>query len=104
MPNKKTSDEQQATTQMIYTLTPNPSLDLSLEVNGLKGGSIGKIISSRRDAGGKGINVSRALAVLDKRSIALAFSGGTVVEQITGARPKSSFEEMAQKLVDGGRG
>ena len=29
----------------------------------------------------------------------LAFKGGTVVEQITGARPKSSFEEMAQKLV-----
>lgn len=29
----------------------------------------------------------------------LAFKGGTVVEQITGARPKSAFEEMAQKLV-----
>ena len=29
----------------------------------------------------------------------LAFKGGTVVEQITGARPKSAFEEMAQKLI-----
>ena len=29
----------------------------------------------------------------------LAFKGGTVVGQITGARPKSAFEEMAQKLV-----
>jgi len=29
----------------------------------------------------------------------LAFKGGTVVEQITGARPKSAFEEMVQKLV-----
>jgi thioredoxin 1 len=29
----------------------------------------------------------------------LAFKGGTVVEQITGARPKSAFQEMAQKLV-----
>ena len=29
----------------------------------------------------------------------LAFKGGTVVDQITGARPKSAFEEMAQKLV-----
>ena len=29
----------------------------------------------------------------------LAFKGGTVVEQITGARPKSAFEDMAQKLV-----
>ncbi len=29
----------------------------------------------------------------------LAFKGGNVVEQITGARPKSAFEEMVQKLV-----
>ena len=29
----------------------------------------------------------------------LAFKGGTVVEQITVARPRSSFEEMAQKLL-----
>jgi len=29
----------------------------------------------------------------------LAFKGGTVVEQITGARPRSAFEEMVQKLV-----
>ena len=29
----------------------------------------------------------------------LAFKGGTVVDQITGARPKSAFEEMVQKLL-----
>jgi thioredoxin 1 len=29
----------------------------------------------------------------------LAFKNGSVVAQITGARPKSAFEEMAQKLV-----
>ena len=29
----------------------------------------------------------------------LAFKGGAVVAQITGARPKSAFEEMAQKLL-----
>ncbi|MDJ0788716.1 MAG: thioredoxin [Myxococcota bacterium] len=29
----------------------------------------------------------------------LAFKGGTVVEQITGARPKSAFDDMVQKLV-----
>ncbi len=29
----------------------------------------------------------------------LAFKDGQVVEQVTGARPKSAFEEMAQKLV-----
>ena len=29
----------------------------------------------------------------------LAFKGGVVVEQITGARPKSAFEQMATKLT-----
>ena len=29
----------------------------------------------------------------------LAFKGGTVAEQLTGARPKSAFEEMVQKLL-----
>jgi len=29
----------------------------------------------------------------------LAFKGGQVVEQITGARPKSAFEAMAKKLA-----
>ncbi len=29
----------------------------------------------------------------------MAFSGGEVVEQLMGARPKSAFKEMADKLV-----
>ncbi len=29
----------------------------------------------------------------------LAFSGGQVVEQVTGARPRSAFEEMVKKLI-----
>ena len=29
----------------------------------------------------------------------LAFSGGQVVQQMQGARPKSAFEEMVQKLL-----
>jgi thioredoxin len=29
----------------------------------------------------------------------LAFKGGTVVEQLTGARPKADFEAMVEKLI-----
>ena len=29
----------------------------------------------------------------------LAFKGGNVVEQITGAKPRKAFEEMAEKLL-----
>ena len=31
----------------------------------------------------------------------LAFKGGQVVEQITGARPKADFEAMVKKLLEG---
>jgi len=30
----------------------------------------------------------------------LAFQGGQVVEQITGAKPKGAFEEMIKRLID----
>ncbi len=61
---------------MIYTLTLNPSLDLTIEVDELKAGKILKSRALRRDAGGKGLNVTRALRLLGDRSIALGFSGG----------------------------
>ncbi len=61
---------------MIYTLTLNPSLDITIEADELKSGDVLRSRSSRRDAGGKGINISRALRALGEPSIALGFSGG----------------------------
>jgi 1-phosphofructokinase len=46
---------------MIVTLTPNPSLDRTLEIDALRRGEIHRATSVRVDAGGKGINVARAL-------------------------------------------
>ena len=43
---------------MIYTLTLNPAIDVSLHVkDGLMPGSINKSYAMRSDPGGKGINV-----------------------------------------------
>ena len=62
---------------MIVTLTLNPALDKST--------SIGKIIPEKKmrcaamnvEAGGGGINVSKAIKELEGESLAVFFSGGT---------------------------
>lgn len=47
---------------MIVTVTPNPSLDVALHVDELRRGEVLRTTAERHDAGGKGLNVSRALA------------------------------------------
>jgi 1-phosphofructokinase len=46
----------------IVTLTPNPSVDRTLEVARLSRGEVLRASAERVDAGGKGVNVARALA------------------------------------------
>lgn len=46
---------------MIVTVTPNPSLDRTLEVEELRRGEVVRAHTVRSDPGGKGVNVSRAL-------------------------------------------
>jgi len=46
---------------VIVTVTPNPSVDRTLEVEQLVRGEVLRAASTRIDAGGKGVNVSRAL-------------------------------------------
>lgn len=58
---------------MIYTVTLNPAIDLSLRVSdGLMPGSINKSYGMRTCPGGKGINVSKTLKVLGKESVVCA--------------------------------
>lgn len=46
---------------MIITLTPNPSIDRAYELDGLERGQINRALAVHIHAGGKGINVTRAL-------------------------------------------
>ena len=46
---------------MIVTLTPNPSLDRTLEIETLEVGAVNRATRTRVDPGGKGVNVARAL-------------------------------------------
>lgn len=61
---------------MIYTITLNPALDRTLEVDGLVADDANRILREARYAGGKGINCSRVIEELGGRSAALGFIGG----------------------------
>ena len=47
---------------MIITLTANPSVDVTLEIESYVHGEVNRALNSHKDPAGKGINVSRALA------------------------------------------
>jgi 1-phosphofructokinase len=61
---------------MILTVTPNPSLDRSYEVQALKRGEVIRAETERTDPGGKGVNVSRAVAAAGRRTVAVLPLGG----------------------------
>ncbi|WP_454049635.1 1-phosphofructokinase [Cellulomonas sp. Marseille-Q8402] len=61
---------------MIVTLTPNPSLDRALHLERLERGEVNRAAATHLHPGGKGINVSRALAAHDVASRAVLPSGG----------------------------
>lgn len=67
---------------MIVTVTPNPSVDRTIEVTGLERGEVQRATGSRVDPGGKGVNVSRALAAGGHPTVAVVPSGGAEGAQL----------------------
>jgi 1-phosphofructokinase len=61
---------------MILTVTPNPSLDRTYEVPALERGEVVRATGERMDPGGKGVNVSRAVAAAGRRTVAVLPLGG----------------------------
>lgn len=61
---------------MIYTVTLNPSIDFIVRLDHLELGSVNRMTSDDKFAGGKGINVSRILQRLDFDNTATGFIGG----------------------------
>ena len=61
---------------MIVTLTPNPSIDRTIAVDHLDVGEVNRAHSVLIDPGGKGVNVSRALAANGVSTTAILPLGG----------------------------
>lgn len=67
---------------MIVTLTANPSVDRTIEVAALRPGTVIRARASMVDAGGKGVNVARALAANGRKAKAVLPSGGAEGAQL----------------------
>lgn len=58
---------------MIVTVTLNPALDKTMEIDNFNVGRVNRENKSRVDAGGKGINVSKVIQELGGESTATGF-------------------------------
>jgi 1-phosphofructokinase family hexose kinase len=61
---------------MVYTLTLSPSLNKAIEVQEFAYDDVNTILSEKRSAQGKGIDVSRVIKELGGQSVALGLMGG----------------------------
>lgn len=77
---------------MIYTVTLNPALDRELRVPALVLDEVLRASATRVDCGGKGFNVSRMLASLGVKSIAMGFAGGHTGEQLRAGLAELAIE------------
>ena len=67
---------------MIITVTLNPAVDKTIEVDNCTIGSVNRVSSIKLDAGGKGINVSKVVKSLKGESTALGILAGRTGEFI----------------------
>lgn len=63
---------------MIVTVTLNPSIDISYPIETLKIDQVNRVKTVSKTAGGKGLNVTRVLHLLDQPVTATGFIGGNL--------------------------
>jgi 1-phosphofructokinase len=80
---------------MIITVTMNPAVDKTVSVKNFVYGGLNRINNIEYDAGGKGINVSKAIASLGGKSVAIGFMGGNngkfIEKTLTGLGIETDF-------------
>ena len=69
---------------MIVTVTMNPAIDKTVDIDALERGGLNRIQHVELDAGGKGINVSKTIHALGGKSVATGFIAGNAGNIIRG--------------------
>lgn len=85
---------------MIVTVTPNPSLDRTMAVDTLVRGAVLRAASAVVEPSGKGVNVSRALAVNGHRTLAVFPAGGAEGAQLLSLLAVEQLPHRAVSVVD----
>ena len=70
---------------MIVTVTMNPAIDKTVDLEHFEHGSLNRLTNVIMDAGGKGINVSKTVKELGGETLATGFvggSGGNLIEKV----------------------
>ena len=80
---------------MIYTVTLNPALDKTVHIPNFTLDAVNRITELRRDAGGKGINVSKVIRKLGGTSEAVAVLSGETGSWIAGALREAGIRVKA---------
>ena len=85
---------------MIITVTLNAAIDKSLSVPNFRLGRRHRTVEQQTLAGGKGVNVARALKTLGAPVIATGLAGGPtgtrIVEQLTESRSSTTSSASAR--------
>lgn len=88
---------------MIVTLTPNPSVDRTMSFERIALGEVQRAASGRIDPGGKGINVSRALAANDTPTLAVLPAGGPEGHLLTELLDAARVPHLAVEIAGSAR-
>ncbi|HDP9958908.1 TPA: hexose kinase [Escherichia coli] len=86
---------------MILTVTMNPSVDISYPLKKLELDTVNRVSDVRKEAGGKGLNVSRVIKLAGEKGIATGLIGGNLGKYITSHLDEvgieHSFLQIAQE-------
>lgn len=77
---------------MIVTVTMNPAIDKTVDIDALERGGLNRIQHVELDAGGKGINVSKTIHALGGKSVATGFIAGNSGNIIRGVLDQWQIE------------
>jgi 1-phosphofructokinase len=81
---------------MFITVTLNPAIDTFIEIESLETKEQSRLISKKKIAGGKGINISRVLKKLNEKTFVTGFIGGDNGKFIS---KQLSYEQIDSQLI-----